>query len=67
MHHRSKGRPSPTDGSDPPRAVWILRHYDQYEYLDEKRDALERWAAKVASIVTPPPANVVQLRPEEAA
>ncbi|MBP2291067.1 tyrosine-type recombinase/integrase [Azospirillum rugosum] len=40
------------------------RHYDQYEYLAEKRDALERWAARVDSIVNPPPANVVQLHPE---
>lgn len=27
--------------------------YDRYEYLDEKRDALERWAAHVWSIVLP--------------
>lgn len=36
--------------------------YDQHAYLDEKRRALELWAAKLRSIVTPPPANVVQLR-----
>ncbi|WP_162801137.1 tyrosine-type recombinase/integrase [Azospirillum brasilense] len=41
--------------------------YDRHAYLDEKRDALERWAAKVVGIVNPPPANVVQLHPDRAA
>jgi integrase len=36
--------------------------YDRYSYLPEKRSALERWAARVAAIVTPPPGNVVPLR-----
>lgn len=36
--------------------------YDQYEYLDEKREALELWAARMRTIVEPPPANVVALR-----
>jgi integrase len=36
--------------------------YDQHAYLDEKRRALELWAAKLRSIVEPPPANVVALR-----
>lgn len=36
--------------------------YDQYAYLDEKREALERWAAKLRDIVEPPPANVVSLK-----
>jgi integrase len=35
--------------------------YDQYAYLDEKRQALELWAARLRSIVEPPPANVVEL------
>jgi integrase len=35
--------------------------YDQYAYLDEKRHALELWAARLRSIVTPPPDNVVTL------
>jgi integrase len=35
--------------------------YDQYAYLDEKRQALELWAARLRSIVTPPPDNVVAL------
>jgi integrase len=36
--------------------------YDQYAYLDEKRQALELWSARLRSIVTPPPENVVELR-----
>jgi integrase len=36
--------------------------YDQYELLDEKRDALERWGARVREIVQPAPVNVVKLR-----
>jgi integrase len=36
--------------------------YDQYAYLDEKRFALEAWAAKLRSIINPSPANVVELR-----
>jgi integrase len=36
--------------------------YDRFEYLDEKRDALERLAAMIASIVDPQPDNVVRLR-----
>jgi integrase len=33
--------------------------YDQFTYLDEKRHALELWAARLRSIVEPPPANVI--------
>lgn len=33
-----------------PRGV-TQRHYDQYEYLDERREALERWAEKVMGLV----------------
>jgi integrase len=36
--------------------------YDQFAYLDEKRQALELWAARLRTIVTPLPSNVVQLR-----
>src|SRR5262249_26402585 len=36
--------------------------YDQYQYLDEKREALTLWNARLRSIVEPPPANVVELR-----
>jgi integrase len=35
--------------------------YDLYDFLDEKREALELWQAKLMTIVTPPPDNVVQL------
>jgi integrase len=36
--------------------------YDLYTYQPEKRDALERWAAKVTAIINPPPVNVVPMR-----
>jgi integrase len=38
--------------------------YDQYDYLDEKRDALNQWGARLRGIVEPAPAasNVVALR-----
>ena len=35
--------------------------YDQYDYSDEKADALIRLAAKVETIVNPPPDNVKDL------
>jgi integrase len=35
--------------------------YDQYAYVDEKRHALELWAKRLRDIVTPPPANVVEM------
>jgi integrase len=40
----------------------IQRVYDQHTYLDEMREALESWAARLHTIVEPPPANVVTLR-----
>jgi hypothetical protein len=38
--------------------------YDKYEFLAEKRAALEKWAAELDRIVNPPKqgAKVVQLR-----
>jgi integrase len=39
----------------------LLRIYDQSERLPEVREAMELWATKLRSIVTPPP-NVVILR-----
>jgi integrase len=33
--------------------------YDLYDYFDEKREALDLWAARLRSIVSPPPGNVV--------
>ena len=29
--------------------------YDRYEYVSEKRTALERWAAHVGGLLHPPP------------
>jgi integrase len=39
----------------------IKKVYDAYGYLDEKREALELWAARLKQILNPPPNNVVQL------
>ena len=33
----------------------LARVYDQHEYIDEMREALEAWAAKLRSIIAPPP------------
>ena len=46
--------------------------HDRYAYLDEKREALELWAARIGEIVSPPPddalaTNVIPLRPGAAA
>jgi integrase len=35
--------------------------YDHHDYLDEKREALEMWSARLRSIATPAGANVVPL------
>jgi integrase len=40
----------------------VHKVYDLHRYQSEKRDALERWACRVRDIVTPPSANVRQLR-----
>jgi len=37
------------------------RVYDQHEYLTEMHEALEMWAARLRSIVEPPPPNLVHL------
>jgi integrase len=34
--------------------------YDVYDYLDEKREALELWAARLREIVAPPQDNVIK-------
>jgi integrase len=36
--------------------------YDHHDYLEEKREALELWAARLRDIVMPRPNNLVQLR-----
>jgi hypothetical protein len=33
------------------RQKGIIGRYDRHEYLDEKRDALEKWGRKVMEIV----------------
>ena len=39
----------------------LQRVYDQHRYVDEMREALTLWAARLRSIVEPPPANVVSI------
>ncbi len=36
--------------------------YDQHQYLEEKREALTLWNARLWSIVQPPPDNVIEMR-----
>lgn len=38
----------------------VRETYDRYEYLDEKRDALEKLAGLIELILKPPADNVVQ-------
>jgi integrase len=40
----------------------LQRVYDQHRYVDEMREALTLWAARLRSIVEPPPANVVAIK-----
>jgi integrase len=40
----------------------LQRVYDQHRYEIEMREALTMWAARLRSIVEPPPANVVALK-----
>jgi integrase len=40
----------------------LQRVYDQHRYLDEMREALTLWDARLRSIVEPPPANVVSIK-----
>jgi integrase len=45
-----------------PRGVMgVTSIYNRYEYLDERREAVERWAQRIGDIVSPPPANIVSL------
>jgi integrase len=39
----------------------LQRVYDQHKYVDEMREALALWSAKLRAITTPPPANVVAM------
>jgi integrase len=36
--------------------------YNRFAYLDERREALEAWGRYVGNLITPAPANVVELR-----
>jgi integrase len=36
--------------------------YDLHDYREEKREALQLWAARLRTIVEPPPSNVVKLQ-----
>lgn len=38
------------------------KHYNKYDFLPEKRHALETWARKLETIIRPTPENVVNLR-----
>jgi integrase len=40
----------------------IQRVYDQHTYLEETREALDKWAVLLRGIVEPPPSNIVPLR-----
>ena len=40
----------------------LAKIYNRYEYADEKRDAMERWATRLREIIEPPPDNVVRLK-----
>ena len=39
----------------------LQRVYDQHKFIDEMREALEAWNARLRAIVNPPPANAVAL------
>jgi integrase len=39
----------------------LQRVYDQHQYADEMREALTLWAARLRSIIEPPPENVVKM------
>jgi integrase len=47
-------------------AKGLQRVYDQHQFHDEMREALELWAGRLRSIVSPPPANVVPMKRERA-
>jgi integrase len=40
----------------------LQKVYDQHKYEPEMREALEKWAMRLRSIVEPPPANVVAFK-----
>jgi hypothetical protein len=42
----------------------LLKTYNRQAYLDEKRDALQRWAGHARDFMNPPPENVVRMEAE---
>jgi hypothetical protein len=44
----------------------LARVYDQHEFADEMREALDLWSIRLRSIVSQPPANVIKLEREGA-
>jgi integrase len=40
----------------------VQKVYDTHRYQAEKREALKQWANRLRDVITPPPANVRQLR-----
>jgi hypothetical protein len=40
----------------------IKKPYDLHDYFQEKAEGLELWAARLRSIVEPPPDNAVTLK-----
>ena len=60
------GIPHPVVGkllNHSPRGVMgVTSIYNRYEYLEERRGAMEAWARRIRDIVDPPPANIVDLR-----
>lgn len=44
----------------------LRRVYDLHSFEQEKRDALDKWAARLRRILEPPPANVVDINREKA-
>ena len=46
-----------------PRGVMgVTSIYNRYGYLDERREAVDRWAQRIRDIVEPAPANILELR-----
>ena len=50
------------DGVTGHRIEGTAKHYDLYDMADEKRRALNAWAAHIDALLTDKPANVVPLR-----
>jgi integrase len=44
------------------RPQGIVGKYDRHDYWDERVEAINTWANKLAAIVNPPPSNVIAIR-----